>query len=206
MHNRPDFVLLAFNQLVTHAAKFHFMDNGQTTVPMVVWAAIGRGWGSGAQHSQAIQGMLLGVPGPEDRDAEHAVRRQGPAALGDPRQQSGLRLRASVADEEGRHRAGWLLSGAARQGHLSPARRRRDDRRRVACDRAGHAGGGAARRRGHRAPKSSTCARSSRWTKRSSSSRSQKTGRIVAVDTGVDEGRRLRRDRLSGGREGLHAI
>lgn len=63
MHNRPDFVLLAFNQLVTHAAKFHFMDNGQTTVPMVVWAAIGRGWGSGAQHSQAIQGLLLGVPG-----------------------------------------------------------------------------------------------------------------------------------------------
>ena len=63
MHNRPDFILLAFNQLVTHASKFHFMDNGQTTVPMVVWAAIGRGWGSGAQHSQAIQGMLLGVPG-----------------------------------------------------------------------------------------------------------------------------------------------
>jgi len=63
MHNRPDFVLLAFNQLVTHATKFHFMDNGQTTVPLVVWAAIGRGWGSGAQHSQAIHGMLLGVPG-----------------------------------------------------------------------------------------------------------------------------------------------
>jgi len=63
MHNRPDFILLAMNQLVTHAAKFHFMDNGQTNVPMVVWAAIGRGWGSGAQHSQAIQGLLLGVPG-----------------------------------------------------------------------------------------------------------------------------------------------
>ena len=63
MHNRPDFVLLAVNQLVTHAAKFHYMDNGQTTVPLVVWAAIGRGWGSGAQHSQAIQGLLLGVPG-----------------------------------------------------------------------------------------------------------------------------------------------
>src|SRR5262245_47717699 len=63
LHNRPDFVLLAINHLVTHAAKYHFMDNGQTTVPMVVWAAIGRGWGSGAQHSQAIHGMLLGVPG-----------------------------------------------------------------------------------------------------------------------------------------------
>ncbi len=63
MHNRPDFILLALNQLVTHAAKYHYIDNGQTKVPMVVWAAIGRGWGSGAQHSQAIHGLLLGVPG-----------------------------------------------------------------------------------------------------------------------------------------------
>jgi len=63
MHNRPDFLLLAMNQIVTHASKMHYMDNGQTTVPMVVWAAIGRGWGSGAQHSQAVQGLLMGVPG-----------------------------------------------------------------------------------------------------------------------------------------------
>ncbi len=63
MHNRPDFILLSFNQLVNHASKYHYMDNGLTTVPMVVWAAIGRGWGSGSQHSQAIQGLLLGVPG-----------------------------------------------------------------------------------------------------------------------------------------------
>lgn len=63
MHNRPDFILLAFNQLITHASKCHFMDNGLNKVPLVVWAAIGRGWGSGAQHSQAIQGLLIGVPG-----------------------------------------------------------------------------------------------------------------------------------------------
>lgn len=63
MHNRPDFVLLTFNQLVTHASKYHYMSRGQSKVPMVVWSAIGRGWGSGAQHSQAIQGLLLGVPG-----------------------------------------------------------------------------------------------------------------------------------------------
>lgn len=62
-HNRPDFLLLTFNQLVNHAAKIHYMDNGQNSVPMVVWSAIGRGWGSGPQHSQAIQGLLLGVPG-----------------------------------------------------------------------------------------------------------------------------------------------
>src|SRR3989338_1579289 len=62
-HNRPDFLLLTFNQLVNHAGKIHYLDNGQTHVPMVVWAAIGRGWGSGAQHSQAIHGLLLGAPG-----------------------------------------------------------------------------------------------------------------------------------------------
>lgn len=62
-HNRPDFLLLTFNQLVNHASKMHWMDNGQNSVPMVVWSAIGRGWGSGPQHSQAIQGLLLTVPG-----------------------------------------------------------------------------------------------------------------------------------------------
>jgi pyruvate dehydrogenase E1 component beta subunit len=54
---------LAFNQLITHASKMSYMDVGKTKVPMVIWSAIGRGWGSGAQHSQAIQGMLMGVPG-----------------------------------------------------------------------------------------------------------------------------------------------
>lgn len=63
MHNRPDFILLAFNQLITHASKMHYMDNGKNTVPMVVWSAIGRGWGSGPQHTQAIHGLLLGIPG-----------------------------------------------------------------------------------------------------------------------------------------------
>lgn len=62
-HNRPDFLLLAFNQIVNHGSKIHWMDNGKNSVPIVVWSAIGRGWGSGPQHSQAIQGLLLSVPG-----------------------------------------------------------------------------------------------------------------------------------------------
>lgn len=62
-HNRPDFLLLTFNQIVNHASKLHWMDNGLSTIPLVTWSAIGRGWGSGPQHSQAIQGLLLGVPG-----------------------------------------------------------------------------------------------------------------------------------------------
>ena len=122
MHNRPDFVLLAFNQLVTHAAKFHFMDNGQTTVPMVVWAAIGRGWGSGAQHSQAIQGMLLGVPGLKIVMPSTPFDAKGLLLAAIVDNNPVLRLRASLADEEGRRRAGGRLHGADRQGHLPPAR------------------------------------------------------------------------------------
>lgn len=63
LHNRPDFLYLALDQLINHAAKIHYMDAGQTRVPLVIWAPIARGWGSGSQHSQAIQGMLIGVPG-----------------------------------------------------------------------------------------------------------------------------------------------
>ena len=44
-------------------SKIHWMDNGKSRVPMGIWSAIGRGWGSGPQHSQSVHGMLLGVPG-----------------------------------------------------------------------------------------------------------------------------------------------
>ncbi len=63
MHNRPDFLLLTLDQLVNHASKWSYMFGGQSSVPMVVWAAIGRGWGSGAQHSQAPQAIFAHVPG-----------------------------------------------------------------------------------------------------------------------------------------------
>lgn len=62
-HNRPDFLLLAMDQLVNHAAKWSYMFGGAKNVPLVVWACIGRGWGSAAQHSQALQGLFLHVPG-----------------------------------------------------------------------------------------------------------------------------------------------
>jgi acetoin:2,6-dichlorophenolindophenol oxidoreductase subunit beta len=62
-HNRPDFLLLAMDQLVNHASKWSFMFGGEVHVPLVVWACIGRGWGSAAQHSQALQGLFMHVPG-----------------------------------------------------------------------------------------------------------------------------------------------
>ena len=63
MHNRPDFLFLTLDQLVNHASKYHYMFAGAVSVPIVVWACIGRGWGSGAQHSQALQGTMMQYPG-----------------------------------------------------------------------------------------------------------------------------------------------
>jgi pyruvate dehydrogenase E1 component beta subunit len=62
-HNRPDFLLLTMDQLVNHASKWCYMFGGAVNVPLVVWACIGRGWGSAAQHSQALQGIFMHIPG-----------------------------------------------------------------------------------------------------------------------------------------------
>jgi len=62
-HNRPDFLLLAMDPLVNHASKWSYMFGGAVHVPLVVWACIGRGWGSAGQHSQALQGLFLHIPG-----------------------------------------------------------------------------------------------------------------------------------------------
>lgn len=63
LHNRPDFLLLTMDQIVNHASKWCYMFGGNGKVPMVVWSCIGRGWGSAAQHSQALQGLFMHVPG-----------------------------------------------------------------------------------------------------------------------------------------------
>ena len=63
VHNRPDFFFLTMDQLVNHASKWHYMFGGAMSVPMVMWACIGRGWGSGAQHSQSLEGVFMQFPG-----------------------------------------------------------------------------------------------------------------------------------------------
>ena len=63
MHNRPDFLLLAMDQIVNHASKWNYMFGGHISIPMVIWAAVGRGWGGAAQHTQTLQGLFTHVPG-----------------------------------------------------------------------------------------------------------------------------------------------
>lgn len=63
IHQRIDFALLAMDQLVNNAAKWHYMFDGKASVPMVVRTIIGRGWGQGPQHSQGLHGLFAQVPG-----------------------------------------------------------------------------------------------------------------------------------------------
>ncbi len=63
IHNRPDFMMMAMDQIVNHAAKWSYMFAGQVRVPIVIRACVGRGWGSAAQHSQSLHGLFHHVPG-----------------------------------------------------------------------------------------------------------------------------------------------
>jgi len=64
VHPRNDFLLLAFDQLINLAAKWKYMFGGNAgTVPIVVRAVIGKGWGQGATHSQSFHSVLGHFPG-----------------------------------------------------------------------------------------------------------------------------------------------
>ncbi len=63
VHQRIDFALLAMDQLINNAAKWHYMFDGKASVPLVVRMIVGRGWGQGPQHSQSLQAMFAQVPG-----------------------------------------------------------------------------------------------------------------------------------------------
>jgi pyruvate/2-oxoglutarate/acetoin dehydrogenase E1 component len=58
-----DFVTLAADQLINHAAKFPGMFNGEVNLPLVVRTPMGGYRGYGPTHSQSLEKHFLGVPG-----------------------------------------------------------------------------------------------------------------------------------------------
>ena len=62
-HQRFDFFLLAMDQLVNSAAKWHYMFGGKMRVPITIRLIIGRGWGQGPTHSQSLHAWLAHIPG-----------------------------------------------------------------------------------------------------------------------------------------------
>ena len=63
MHQRLDFFLLAMDQLVNSAAKWHFMFGGKKNVPITIRLVVGKGWGQGPTHSQSLQSWFAHIPG-----------------------------------------------------------------------------------------------------------------------------------------------
>ena len=57
-----DFVTLAADQLINHAAKYAAMYNGRVRVPLVVRTPMGGGRGYGPTHSQSLERLFLGIP------------------------------------------------------------------------------------------------------------------------------------------------
>ncbi len=58
-----NFMLLAIDQVVNHAAKMSYMSNGQIKVPLVIRAVTGGGGRLAATHSQNFEGWYASVPG-----------------------------------------------------------------------------------------------------------------------------------------------
>lgn len=58
-----DFLTLAADQLVNHAAKFRLMYGSEVPVPLVVRTPVGAGRGYGPTHSQSLEKIFLGIPG-----------------------------------------------------------------------------------------------------------------------------------------------
>src|SRR5262245_1946228 len=58
-----DFLFLAADQIVNHAAKFRWMYNDQVRVPLVIRTPMGGRRGYGPTHSQSIEKHFMGVPG-----------------------------------------------------------------------------------------------------------------------------------------------
>ncbi len=58
-----DFMSLTVDALCNHAAKIHYMFNGQYRVPLVVRTPMGAGRGYGPSHSQALAAWFAHVPG-----------------------------------------------------------------------------------------------------------------------------------------------
>lgn len=58
-----DFMTLALDQLVNHAANVHYMYGGQLSCPIVIRTPAGGYRGYGPSHSKSMEAMLMGVPG-----------------------------------------------------------------------------------------------------------------------------------------------
>ena len=58
-----DFISIAMDQIVNHAAKWHQLSNGKIKLPMVIKTQGGAGRRNSSQHSQSLENRFVNVPG-----------------------------------------------------------------------------------------------------------------------------------------------
>lgn len=58
-----DFLGVAMDAVLNHAAKVEFFSGGKWRAPLVIRAACGGGYGDGGQHEQSLWGWLAHIPG-----------------------------------------------------------------------------------------------------------------------------------------------
>ena len=63
IHQRLDFFLLAMDQLVNAASKWHYLYGSKKSIAITIRLIIGRGWGQGPTHSQSLQAWFNHIPG-----------------------------------------------------------------------------------------------------------------------------------------------
>ena len=107
-----DFITLAMDQLVNHAAKLHYMSGGQLKIPLTVRVQCGVNGAMGAHHSQSLEAWLAHVPG---------LKVVMPA---DPADAKGL-LKSAIRDDNPvvfiEHRGLYWLKGQVPDGEQSVA-------------------------------------------------------------------------------------
>lgn len=63
VHHRLDFMLYSMDAMVNWMALWRFKSNAQCSLPVVIRAIVGRGWGQGPQHSKSLHAWFAHVPG-----------------------------------------------------------------------------------------------------------------------------------------------
>jgi pyruvate/2-oxoglutarate/acetoin dehydrogenase E1 component len=62
-HGRVEFALFAADQIITQASKWNYMFGGDYNVPITIRIAVGRQWGNGPQHTQALYSLFGNITG-----------------------------------------------------------------------------------------------------------------------------------------------
>lgn len=104
-----EFFGVCLDQMVTQAAKLHFLTNGAVTVPLVARASVGAGRGFSATHSQTCETWFMATPGLKivhvsDGASAYgllrsAIRDENPVLFLEPKTLYGTRSDVTTGDE-----------------------------------------------------------------------------------------------------------